>query len=75
MEIRCKITKRFLMNINVEDYFNDIKRMGLEISTPLIVEIPCPKCRMIEVYAIYPKNYVLLRTYKYGGLQDKKTML
>ena len=67
MEIRCKITKRFLMNIDIDTYYNDIKKMGVDITTPLIIEIPCPKCKMIEVYAVYPNNYVLLRTYKFGG--------
>lgn len=71
MEIRCKATKRFLMKIDIETYYNDIKKMGIDITTPLIIEIPCPKCHMIEVYAIYPTTYVLLRAYKYGGLQEK----
>lgn len=72
MEIRCKATKRFLMKIDIETYYNDIKKMGLNINTPLIIEIPCPKCRMIEVYEVYPTGYQLIRTYKYnGGLQKK----
>ncbi len=69
MEIKCKSSKRFLMNINIEDYYAMIKRMGLDITTPLIVEIPCPKCKMIEVYEIYPTNYKHIKSYKYTPLQ------
>ena len=67
------------MNINIESYFNDIKKMGIEITIPIIIEIPCPKCRMVEVYAIYPNNYQHIKSYKYGSnedtLQTKKDML
>ena len=32
MEIRCKATKRFLMKIDIETYYNYIKKMGIDIT-------------------------------------------
>lgn len=57
------------MKIDIETYYNDLKKMGVDITTPLIIEIPCPKCKMIEVYAVYPTNYKHIKSYKFGGLQ------
>lgn len=65
MNIKCKATNRFLFKINIEEYYNNLKRMGVEISTPLIVEIPCRKCQMIEVYEIYPHTYKHKSSYKF----------
>lgn len=64
MEIRCTSSKRFLCNVNIEDYYTKIKRMGLDIIIPLEIEIPCQKCKMIEVYEIYPNNCKHTRSYK-----------
>lgn len=71
MEIRCKKTKRFLVNVNIENYYENLKKMGVDITTPIIIEIPCSKCKMVEVYAIYPDNYVLVKEYKHSSLQNK----
>ena len=46
-----------------ENYKN-LKKMGIEVGTPLIIEYPCPKCKMIEVYEIYPTHYIHIRSYK-----------
>jgi hypothetical protein len=64
MEIRCKATKRFLFNIDIELYHKNLQKMGIDITTPLIVEIPCQKCKMIEVYELYPTHYVHVKSYK-----------
>lgn len=69
MEIRCKATKRFLMKIEIEAYYNDLKKMGVDITTPMIIEIPCAKCKMIEVYEVYPTTYKHIKSYKFGTLQ------
>ncbi len=65
MEIRCKSSKRFLMNINIEDYYNKIKKLGLSMEAPLLIEFPCPKCKMIEVFEIYPTTYRHIKSYKF----------
>jgi hypothetical protein len=57
MELKCKATGRFLANINIEEYFTALKKMGIEINIPIKIEIPCAKCKMVEVYYIYPNNY------------------
>lgn len=64
MEIRCQATKRFLLNINIEEYYNNLKKMGIDITTPLTIEVPCGKCKMIEVYEIYPTRYIHTKSYK-----------
>ena len=65
MEIRCRSSNRFLMNINIEEYHNSLKKMKVDISLPLKIEIPCPKCRLIEVYEIYPNTYKHIKSYRY----------
>ena len=69
MEIRCKSSKRFLLNINIEEYHNLFRKSGLDISIPLIIEVPCPRCRMVEVYEIYPSTYKHIKSYKYEKIE------
>ena len=64
MQIKCQATKRFLFEINIEEYYNNLKKMGIDITTPLKIKIPCQRCKMIEVYEIYPTHYTHIRSYK-----------
>ena len=64
MQIKCQATKRFLFKIDIENYYNNLKRMGIDITLPLVIEIPCQRCKMIEVYEIYPTHYTHIRSYK-----------
>lgn len=64
MEIRCKSSKRFLLNVNIEEYHKDLEKIGVGISTPIKIEIPCSKCKMIEEYEIYPTHYIHKKSYK-----------
>lgn len=64
MDIKCKATKRYLFNINIEEYYTSLKKVGVNITLPLRVEIPCPRCKMIEVYDIYPTQYIHIKSYK-----------
>lgn len=66
MEIRCKSSKRFLMEINVEEYFEALKKMGIEMKQPLKIIIPCAKCRMIEEFEVFPTTYKHIKSYKYN---------
>lgn len=64
MQIKCQATKRFLFKIDIETYYNNLKKMGVDITLPLVIEIPCQRCKMIEVYEIYPTHYTHIRSYK-----------
>ena len=64
IELRCKASKRFLLEINIEEYYNNLKKMGIEIKTPILIKIPCGKCKLIEEYEIYPTHYIHIRNYK-----------
>lgn len=64
MEIRCKATKRFLLEIDIEEYYIKLKKMGIDITAPLKIKIPCGKCKMIEEYEIYPTHYTHIKSYK-----------
>lgn len=61
MEIRCPRTKKFHFKINIEEYLEDLERLGVEQQTPIIVSIPCSKCKMIETFEIY-KNRTLIKS-------------
>lgn len=69
MEIRCKLTKRFLVEINIEDYLKNLKRLGISQEIPLRITIPCPKCHKIEQYDIYEKHY------KFVGNKTHETII
>ena len=65
MEIYCKATKRFLLNVEIEKYNQSISQYtGTTILLPMIVEIPCRTCKMIEVYEVYPTHYKHIQSYK-----------
>ena len=64
MEIRCKVSKRFLFELNIEEYYDRLKKAGIDITTPIKVKIPCGKCRLIEEYEIYPSHYIHIKSYK-----------
>lgn len=64
MELRCKSTKRFLMKINIESYIEAIRKSGLSLEIPLLIEIPCRSCRAIEVYEVYKDHYRYIKSYK-----------
>ena len=58
MEIRCKLTRRFLVDINIEEYLENLKKLGISQEIPLKITLPCPRCHKIEKYSIYEKHYV-----------------
>lgn len=63
MEIRCHASKRFLMEIDIEKYVDDIKKMGLDLQTPLTIKVPCKTCKSIEVYEVYKDRYRFISSY------------
>lgn len=57
MKIRCKKTRRFLVDIDIEMYLANLKAIGIKQEIPLKITIPCPRCHKIEVYEIYEDKY------------------
>ena len=58
MIIKCKKTKRFLCDVNIEEYLENLKQMGISQEIPLKITVPCRSCKKIEVYHVYEKHYV-----------------
>ena len=57
MIIKCKKTKRFLCEIDIESYLSNLDKLGISQQIPLKLTIPCRACKQIEVYEIYEKHY------------------
>lgn len=60
MKIRCKKSKRFLLEIDIEDYLNNLRMIGIKQEIPLRITLPCPRCHKVEVYDIYEERYVFV---------------
>ena len=58
MKIRCKKTKRFLLEIDIEEYLENLRLIGIRQEIPLRITLPCPRCHQVEVYEIYENRYV-----------------
>lgn len=61
IEIKCKKTKRFLVEIDIETYLNNLRLIGIKQEIPLTITIPCPRCHKKEVYDIYEDRYVFIK--------------
>lgn len=64
MVIKCKKTKRFLCDIDIEGYLKNLDQMGISQQIPLRITIPCKNCHQIEVYEIYEKHYCFIENLK-----------
>lgn len=60
MEIRCKKSKRFLIDIDIESYLSNLRKIGIKQELPLRIVIPCHRCHKKEVYEIYDNRYVFV---------------
>jgi phage FluMu protein Com len=58
MIIRCKKTRRFLVEIEIEEYLENLRKIGIKQEIPLKITLPCPRCHKIETYEIYENRYV-----------------
>ena len=56
-KIKCKKSKRFLCEIDIESYLANLDQLGISQQIPLKITIPCRTCHEIEVYEIYEKHY------------------
>ena len=75
MNIRCKKTKRFLVNIDIEKYVSNLEKIGIKQEIPLTITLPCPRCHQIETYEIYENRYVFVENYvvSMSHQKDKKS--
>lgn len=60
MKIRCKLTRRFLVEVDIESYLENLRKIGIKQELPLRITIPCPRCHKVEVYDIYEGRYVFV---------------
>lgn len=58
--IRCKKTKRFLCELNIEDYLFNLEQMGISQEIPLKLTVPCRICKQVEIYNIYKDHYTFI---------------
>ena len=63
MKIRCKKTHRFLVEVDIETYLSNLRKIGIKQEIPLKIVIPCPRCHKIEIYEIYENRYTFLGNY------------
>lgn len=64
MRITCKKSKRFLCEINIEDYLENLRKLGISQEVPLKLIVPCKACKEVEVYHIYEKHYIFKENIK-----------
>lgn len=64
MKIRCKLTRRFLVDIDIENYLSNLRKLGIKQEIPLRITIPCPRCHSIEIYDIYENRYLFIKNDK-----------
>lgn len=64
MRIKCKKTKRFLCELDIENYVSNLKKLGISQEIPLTLKIPCRSCKEVEVYEIYEKGYYFIKNEK-----------
>ena len=61
VQIKCKKTKRFLCEIDIEEYLKELRKLGISQEIPLRIKIPCKKCKEVEVYEIYENHYLFVK--------------
>ncbi len=64
MIIKCKKSKRFLCEIDIENYLSNLKSIGISQEIPLKIVIPCRKCKEVEEYEIYENHYIFKKNQK-----------
>lgn len=64
MRIRCKKSKRFLMENNYDEIIKIIEKHGIALEIPLEIVVPCRACHESEVYRIYQDHYVFVENRK-----------
>lgn len=60
MEIKCKLTKRFLCEINYDEILELLQKYHVVLERPLEIVVPCRNCKESEIYRIYKDHYVFV---------------
>lgn len=60
MRVRCKKSKRFLVDINYDEIISLLEKYNVSLERPLRLVIPCKNCKTSEVYHIYKDHYVFV---------------
>lgn len=72
MIIKCKSSGAYLCTINIEEYYNSLKKIGVDITLPLRLEFNCRKCKMVETYDVYPTHYEHISSHQRNIDKNKK---
>lgn len=48
------------MDIDIESYLDNLRKIGIKQELPLKVTVPCPRCHKVEVYEVYENRYVFI---------------
>ena len=75
MKIKCKKSKRFLMEINYDDIIKVIEKHNIALEIPLEITIPCRACHESEIYRIYKDHYVFIKNKNKENWQNKNYMI
>lgn len=57
MIIRCKKSKRYLCEIEIEEYLNKLEQLGISQEIPLEIKVLCRSCKEQEIYHVYKTHY------------------
>lgn len=74
MIVRCKKTRRFLVEIDIEEYLENLRKIGIKQEIPLKITLPCPRCHQVETYEIYENRYVFIGNEKLSKNVSKKAL-
>ena len=74
MIVRCKKTRRFLVEIDIEEYLENLRRIGIKQEIPLKITLPCPRCHQVETYEVYENRYVFIGNEKLSKNVSKKVL-
>lgn len=64
IKIKCKKSKRFLVEINYDEIIGLLGKYGVVLERPLEIVIPCRACHESEVYRIYKDHFVFVENRK-----------
>lgn len=62
MRIVCKKSKRFICEINIEEYLKNLEELGISQQIPLKITTRCRACKEDETYLIYKDRYIFKKS-------------
>lgn len=58
MRIICKKSKRFICEINIEEYLKNLEDIGISQQIPLKIKTRCRACKEDETYLVFKDRYI-----------------